>query len=306
MWSPAKDIISLEDKVILITGGTAGVGRECVLQLAPKNAGHIYFTGRSVERGNAVIKESTDRGDNTPLTFLECDLSSLASVQTAAQKILSEQSRLDVLVANAGVMNKPPGLTTDGYEIQFATNFLGHALFIKKLLPLMQHSLELPGADVRVVEVTSIGFRSAPSGGIHFDDLKTEQNFPVRGGMVRYGQSKLAAVLYAQELARRFPNIASMSVTPGIVDTELVASQGAVQRGLIWLFATVLQGGLLSPEQAAASELWCGFGPRDKIVQGGFYEPVGKLSKASTQHSKDEDLARKLWEWTDKELEKWV
>lgn len=286
--------------------GTAGVGRQCILQLAPKNAGHIYFTGRDANRGNAVIKQATDAGSHTSLTFLECDLASLASVRAAVDKILAEQSRLDVFIANAGVMNKPPGLTEDGYELQFGTNFLGHALLVKKLLPLMQRTVEIPGADVRVVQVTSIGFRGAPSGGIRFDDLKTVQSMPIRGGMFRYGQSKLAAVLYAQELGRRFPGIASTSVTPGIVDTELVTSQGVVQRSVICLFAKILQGGVFSPDQAAASELWCGFGPRAEIVQGAFYEPFGKLSTASSQYSKDKELAKKLWEWTDTELEKWI
>ncbi|KAI0198461.1 retinol dehydrogenase 11 [Astrocystis sublimbata] len=307
MWDPVKEISDLKDKVVLITGGTAGVGRQCVLQLAPKNAGHIYFTGRDAERGNAVIKEAADKGSKTPLTFIECDLTSLASCQAAAQKIITEQTRLDVLVANAGVMNKPPGLTKDGYELQFGTNFLGHALMIQKLLPLMERvARDVPGADVRVVQLTSVGFRSTPSGGIRFDDLRTVQDLPSRGGMVRYGQSKLAAILYAQELGRRHPSICSTSVTPGIVDTGLVAEQGALQRGLIWCAAKVFQGGMFTPEQAAASELWCAFGPRKEVVQGAYYEPVGKLSTMTTQYSRDKDLAAKLWEWTDRELKKWL
>ncbi|KAI0538750.1 oxidoreductase [Xylaria digitata] len=306
MFDQDKDITDLQDKVILITGGTSGIGAQCVLRLAPKNAGHVYFTGRDVKRGAAIVKEVHGAGCTTPLTFVECDLTRLASVKAAADKILSEQTRLDVLIANAGIMNQPPGLTADGYEIQFGTNFLSHALLIKKLLPLMEQTAKLPGSDIRIVQLTSTGFRGAPSGGVRFNDLKTVQNFAVLGGMMRYGQSKLAAVLYARELSRRHPDIISVSVTPGIVGTELVSKQNAFHRTTIWLSAKFTQGSVFSPEQAPASQLWCAFGPRSEIKQGAFYEPVGVLSKITTKYTKDDELAKRLWDWTEAELKKWV
>ncbi|KAI0912816.1 oxidoreductase, partial [Ustulina deusta] len=306
MFDQDKDISSLQDKVILITGGTSGLGAQCVLRLAAKNASHLYFTGRDAKRGAALIKEAQEAGCTMPLTFVECDLTRLASVKAAADKILSEQTRLDLLMANAGVMNQPPGLTADGYEVQFGTNFLSHALLIKKLLPLMDQTAKLPGSDVRIIQLTSTGFRGAPSGGVRFDDLKTVQNFPLLGGMVRYGQSKLAAVLYAQQLARHYPDIISVSVTPGIVSTELVSKQNAFHRTTIWLSAKFAQGRIYSPKEAPASQLWCAVGPRSEIKQGGFYEPVGVLSKITTNYTKDEELAKRLWDWTEAELKKWV
>ncbi|KAI8623283.1 retinol dehydrogenase 11 [Xylariaceae sp. FL1651] len=306
MFDPEKDISDLKDKVILITGGTAGLGAQCILQLAPKNASHIYFTGRDAKRGTFVIEEAQEAGCKTPLTFVKCDLASLASVKAAADKILSESNRLDVLMANAGIMNTPPGLTADGYEVQFGTNFLGHALFIKKLLPLMERTAQLPGTDVRIVQLTSTGFRGAPSGGIRFDDLKTVQSMTVFGGMFRYGQSKLAAVLYAQELARHYPSIVSVSVSPGIVDTGLVSNQSTFHRISIWLSAKILQGGIYPLKQATASQLWCAFGPRNEIKQGAFYEPVGVQSTITTKYTQDQELAKRLWDWTENELKNWV
>ncbi|KAI0506898.1 oxidoreductase [Xylaria bambusicola] len=306
MFDQDKDTGGLQGKVILITGGTSGLGAQCVLRLALNNASHIYFTGRNTKKGSAIIKETHDAGCTTPLTFVECDLTKLASVKAAADKILSEQHRLDLLMANAGVMNQPPGLTADGYEVQFGTNFLSHALLIQKFLPLMDKTAELPGSDVRIVQLTSTGFRGAPSGGIRFDDLKTVQNFRVLGGMMRYGQSKLAAVLYAQELARRHPNIISVSVTPGIVSTELVSKQNAFHRSTIWLSAKITQGRIYSPKEAPASQLWCAVGPRNEIKQGAFYEPVGILSKITTKYTQDEDLAWRLWDWTQSELKQWL
>ncbi|KAK4238696.1 hypothetical protein C8A03DRAFT_33296 [Achaetomium macrosporum] len=305
-FDPKTDIPDLQGKVILVTGGTAGVGARSVVQLAQRNPAHIYFTGRNAKSADAVLKEAAATGSKTQLQFLPCDLTSLASVKAAADTVLAEQARLDVVLANAGIMNKPPTLTQDGYELQFGVNYLGHALLIRKLLPLLERTAAEPGADVRVVVVTSTGFRGAPNGGIQFDRVKTVQEFPVIGGMIRYGQSKLADVLLARELARRYPAILSVSVTPGIVGTDLVNNLSLFHRSVAKLSAYLGQGGLIKPEDGAKSQLWCVGAPRSKIKSGEFYEPIGVLSKISTKYSTDMGLARRLWEWTDTELEKWM
>jgi NAD(P)-dependent dehydrogenase (short-subunit alcohol dehydrogenase family) len=125
------------------------------------------------------------------------------------------------------------------------------------------------------------------------------------GGMIRYGQSKLGDVLLASELARRHPNITSVSVTPGIVNTDLVKTMGAVHRGIAWLSATLAQGGFMTPEDGAKSLLWCVTAPTSKIKSGEFYEPIGELSKLTTKYSRDPNLAKRLWAWTDAELQSW-
>ncbi|KAG6353407.1 hypothetical protein INS49_005588 [Diaporthe citri] len=290
------DMGDVRGKVILVTGGTAGLGARSVVAFAQGQPGHIYFTGRNAKAAEGVIKEATQSGsNNTSITFLQCDQASLASVRAAAARIATEQTRLDILMANAGVMNKPPALTEDGYEVQFGTNHLAHALFIKILLPLMEKNNRArrtnqppasppgPNADARIVLLTSTGLRGAPSGG-----------------------SKLANLLYARELARRRPSVTSVSVTPGIVATDLVSGQGAAHRAVIWLSAMLGQGGLPPPGEAVATQLWCAAAPRGGIRNGGFYEPPGCLSGVSTRYTEDEDLARRLWEWTDRELEKWL
>lgn len=286
------------------------------MAFAQGQPGHIYFTGRNAKAADAVIKEATQSGSNTTsITFLQCDQTSLASVKAAAARIATEQTRLNILMANAGVMNKPPGLTEDGYEVQFGTNHLAHALFIKMLLPLMEKARSTnqqpasppgPNADARIVLLTSTGLRGAPSGGVRFDDLRTPQSMLVMGGMIRYGQSKLANLLYARELARRCPSVTSVSVTPGIVATDLVSGQSATHRAVIWASAMLGQGGLPPPEEAVRTQLWCATAPRGGIRNGGFYEPPGCLSGVSTRYTEDEELAGRLWEWTDRELEKWL
>ncbi|KUI70862.1 hypothetical protein VM1G_06476 [Cytospora mali] len=298
-FDPLRDIPDLSGKVILVTGGTAGLGQQSVVHLARHNPSHIYFTGRNAKQAEHVIQEVTASGSRTTLRFLGCDFTSLASVRAAADAVVAEQDRLDLLMANAGVMDLPPSLTKDGYELQFGINYMSHALLVRRLLPL----LERCPADPRVVVLTSAAFRAVP---IAFDDLKTSQDsFRAMGGIMRYGQSKLADLLLAKELARRYPAITTVAVTPGMVHTDLVGKQTGTRYAFTWLSAYLTQGGFIKTGRGAYSQLWCVATPKEKLVPGALYEPVGILSKMSSKHSKDEKLSTKLWEWTDAELKKW-
>lgn len=224
-FNPAKDIPRLTDKVILITGGTAGLGRETVLSFAAHEPAYIFFTGRSQASADKLIQDVTAKHPETPVAFLRCDLTDLSSVQQTAKTLLSMTERLDIAMMNAGVMALPPGLTQDGYEILFGTNHVGQALLLKLLTPLLEATAAKPNSkDVRVVWLTSIGYRGHPRGGILLDKVRTPQAdiFPVMGGWVRYGQSKLANLLYARAYAKYHPNITSVSVHPGVSYTNLV------------------------------------------------------------------------------------
>lgn len=131
--------------------------------LAKHQPEHIYFTGQNTKAGEKLIAEIGETELSPFLTFLEMDLCSLASVKAAAQKFA--RKRLDVLLCNAGIMAVPPALSKDGYEIQFATNHLGHAMLIQQLLPVMLESAKIPGADIRIVCLTSDGWAGHPRGG---------------------------------------------------------------------------------------------------------------------------------------------
>jgi NAD(P)-dependent dehydrogenase (short-subunit alcohol dehydrogenase family) len=240
---------------------------------------------------------------NAKFTFIECDLASLASVAKAADKFLAEAARLDVLMCNAGVMALNPGLSKDGYEIQFATNHLGHALLTKRLLPLMLRTAEEPNSDVRIINLTSVAYKTTPSNGIDIDTLKTSQAkmgpvFPPRK-WVRYGQSKLANLLYAQELARRYPGITSVSVHPGYVRTDLFASTTFFDRIPVYVMGA---GQWLSVAEGPYNQTWAATTKKENLENGGYYEPVAKKGKLATKHSTDRELAERLWEWTEAEL----
>jgi NAD(P)-dependent dehydrogenase (short-subunit alcohol dehydrogenase family) len=199
-------------------------------------------------------------------------------------------------------MALPPNLTKDGYEIQFGTNFLGHALLVKLLLPLLLNTAKQPSADVRIVFLTSEGYALHPFGGILFASLRTPQsNIGLLGPWQRYGQSKLALMLYARELARRYgeQGILAVSVHPGTFNTGLVGGLGWGQRAFIW--GTNL-GRLGDEKDMACNCCWAATAERDRIENGGFYKPVGVRGK-KVRDNENEVLAGKLWEYTEKELE---
>ncbi|KAG6361343.1 hypothetical protein INS49_009568 [Diaporthe citri] len=134
-----RDVPELNGKVLLTTGGTNGLGAAAAKMLASRHPAKIYITGRNQAAAQQTIdsiKSST--GSATQLEWIRCDHANLATVKEAAEKILAKESRLDVLMANAGIMALPRGLTSDGYELHFGINHLAHALLIRKLLPLLQ------------------------------------------------------------------------------------------------------------------------------------------------------------------------
>ncbi len=320
-FNPDQDIPSLTGKVILITGGmllfalqdpllgslladtmligTGGLGKGSVLALAKHDPAHIYFTGRNAQRAQAVIAEANKAVPSARLTFLQCDFASLAATKAGMEKFVHD--RLDVLICNAGVMALPLQTSKDGYEIQFATNHLAHALLIKLLLPTMLRTADLPGADVRIVTLSSVGWRLYPKGGIAFETLKSQQDFGTLGPWRRYGQSKLANILYAAELARRYPKLTSLSVHPGVVATDLVNTLGARDKFMVYAG----NGWKLNTEsEGVLNQLWVATAAKKaQLVNGAFYMPVGILAQDKlNKTAMSQKLAGELWDWTDQAL----
>ena len=215
-----------------------------------------------------------------------------------------------MLLCNAGIMATPMGLTADGYEVQFGTNFLGHALLIKLLLPTLLHTAGAsPSAaatgtpaqgtgDARVVILTSQGFAMHPSGGIQFAQLRTPMSFAVLGPWQRYGQSKLAGILFARALAAHHPQLSAVSVHPGVVYTGLVEGLGLLNR--VFVKVTTIRN-TVSVEEGSYNSCWAATTEQNKLVNGEYYEPVGKPGN-HIRESKNDALAQELWDWTESEL----
>ncbi|KAK4493890.1 hypothetical protein PRZ48_015075 [Zasmidium cellare] len=295
-FNPATEIPSLSGKRILITGANTGIGYQTALQLAAHDPREIWLTSRTLSRAQAAIDSIRAVVPKANLKPLELDLASLDSVKTAATEFLRQTERLDILICNAGIMSVPAGLTQEGYEVQFGTNHLGHAALLKLLLPRLEATSAQGDADVRVVLVSSMAHKHAPCAGIDFATLKTPAEAMATND--RYCQSKLANVLYARELAKRYPKLTSVSVHPGIVKTDLHALEaGNFVIRAFSKYVVPLIG--VDVEQGAKNQLWAA--TAEGVESGEYYTPVG-VKGGDSALSKDAALARKLWEWTEGEL----
>lgn len=197
-------------------------------------------------------------------------------------------------------MATPPGLTKEGYETQFGTNHMGHALLTRLLLPTLQKTAKEqgPDADVRIINLSSYAHGWAPKGGLKLPECKTE----MRGTntWARYGQSKLSNILYTKELAKRYPGIKCIAVHPGSVDTGLRRGPAASYPWLKAPMELLSKVTTVSVEHGALTQLFAATSKEAKT--GTYYVPTAKEDQG-TAYARDEGLARSLWDWTQKELD---
>lgn len=231
------------------------------------------------------------------------DLTSFASVKAAADTFNSKSDRLDVLMNNAGIMACPSGITKEGYEIQFGTNHMGHALLTKLLLPTLQRTAAQspkPG-DVRIVNLSSEAHKWAPKAGLTLNDCKSKMES--YSTWQRYGQSKLANIYYTRELARRYPDITCVSLHPGSVATNLTSGPRASYPWASWIIHRMSKLVAVSVQVGALGQLWASTAPAEQVKSGQYYVPVAKESMGS-ELARDEKLPGELWDWTERELRK--
>ncbi|PLN80296.1 putative short-chain dehydrogenase/reductase family protein [Aspergillus taichungensis] len=296
-FDPQRDIGDLSGKVILVTGGNSGLGKETVIQLAHHRPSRIYIGARSAAKAQEAI-ESIQKSIPSPVDIrhIPLDLTSFQSIRAAAQQFQGECDRLDRLVLNAGTMANPPGVTEEGFEIQLGTNHMGHFLLTKLLLPtLLKTAREVPDADVRVVTVSSLAHNTAPA----YEVLTSTDALLQTGSLTRYGASKAANVLFAAELARRYPELLSVSLHPGAVSSPLyehTKASGAVAR----LSVAALFAVLRSIRSGALNQLFATGVPRERLVNGAYYVPVGR--QGSSKYAKDADMGKRFWEWTEEQI----
>jgi len=204
--------IDLDGKLALVTGGSGGLGAETARALASKGA-RVVITARDVAKGEKVARGIRASTSNDAIEVEELELGSLASIRAFADRFLARHDAVQILVNNAGVMACPFGKTTDGFELQFGTNHLGHFLMTGLIAPAL-----LRGAPARVVSVSSRGHQMSP---VVFDDIHFERRPYDKWSA--YGQSKTANILLAVELERRLGSrgVHANAIHPGVIVTEL-------------------------------------------------------------------------------------
>jgi NAD(P)-dependent dehydrogenase (short-subunit alcohol dehydrogenase family) len=302
-FNPETAIPSLAGKVIIVTGGNAGLGKETILQLAKHNPERIYMASRSEPKALAAIKDIrsnlSKEAISTNIEFLPLDLSSLQSVKTAAQTFSSSNARLDLLILNAGIMATPPSLSSTGHDLQLATNHFGHFLLTKLLLPTLQRTASTPNSDVRVISIASEAFNMSPPLSVIMS-----QELASRGPWARYGASKAANILFAAEFARRYPAIKTVSVHPGLIKTQLFdpsrsKSSFVVRNAINWIGPLMF----VDVPRGTQNQLWAAAGSaRGELKSGAYYTPVGKAQ--NNKWAGDEAGGKTFWEWTEGELAK--
>jgi NAD(P)-dependent dehydrogenase (short-subunit alcohol dehydrogenase family) len=213
--STAEEVLASIDcagRVVLITGASGGLGAEAARTLAAKGA-RVTITARDLAKGRHVVEEIRTATGNDAVDVMELELSSPSSVRRFAQEYLARRTVLHVLINNAGVMACPLARTPEGWEIQFATNHLGHFLLTGLLAPALR-----AGAPSRVVSLSSSGHRLSP---VVFEDIHFERR--AYDKWLAYGQSKTANALFAVELDRRLApaGVRANAVHPGAIVTEL-------------------------------------------------------------------------------------
>ncbi|KAL9125377.1 MAG: hypothetical protein Q9217_005412 [Psora testacea] len=295
-FTPATDIPNISGKVFLVTGGNAGLGYEAITQIAAHNPQAIYLAARTPSKGEAAVTELKKTNPKTDIIYLPLDLSSFASISAAAKEFQSKSNRLDCLMNNAGIMAVPAAETKEGYELQFGTNYMGHALLTKLLMPTLRATAQEPGADVRIVNLTSEAhkFWNLPS--IQLDQEKLK---PL-GPWAKYGHSKLANILFTRSLAETYPEITSVAIHPGIIKTDLYLPNQ--QASLITRMGLAIMGSFRGTVATGAlNQLWAATGKEDELESGAYYRPIASKSGGSSC-AQNMELAKQLRDWTEKEF----
>ncbi|KAJ2919177.1 hypothetical protein MD484_g1196, partial [Candolleomyces efflorescens] len=284
------DIPDLSGKVIIVTGANTGVGKETAKALLNHNA-KVYIATRNREKTESAIQDlKTETGKEA--IFLKLDLASLKSVKAAAEEFLSKETDLHVLFNNAGVMVPPiADLTTDGYDLQFGTNTLGHFYFTKLLLPaLLKGAKSSSDGTARVVNTSSSA--SMFTSKINFDTLKDTRARRKTSPNTLYAQSKLGNAIFAKELARRYGDqgIVSTGLNPGNLTSELQRHMGPIEGRLVRAL-------LLHPTpMGALTQLWAGTTQEGATLNGKYLIPWARVGTGNPAIN-DEKLGADLWKW---------
>ena len=271
------DGLSLVGKTILITGCNSGLGYEAMRVLALRGA-RVIGTARTLEKAQAAC--ASVHGDTIPLA---CELAEPASVRACVAAVKAANWQLDAIIANAGIMMLPKLHLAFGLELQFFTNHIGHFILVTGLLDQLT-------ATGRVVMLSSAAHMQAPKGGIAFDNLNGEKGYV---SWKQYGQSKMANLLFAKELARRFAGTqrTANAVHPGVIQTNLGRHMHPVAR---FFFGLTDKIALKSAAQGAATEVYVAVHPAAATLSGEYFADCNVAKPR--RDANDAELAKKLWQ----------
>ena len=296
-WTPDR-VPRLADKTIAITGGNSGLGLEAAKILTARGA-RVVITSRSPDKARAALQTMKDAVPEADIDFVLLDLSEADSVASAAAAIREKCPRLDALINNAGVMQTPEIRTSEGFELQLATNHLGHFRLNSLLLPLLEAS------GGRIVPVSSIAHKF---GAIALDDLNAEKSYDPT---VAYSQSKLANLMYSFELQRRLSardsQVTSIACHPGYSATNLQSAGVGLEGGSTFFRWVYKVTNAVMAQSATKGAYPLVLAAVDAAAKpGAYYGPTGMGQTRGAvgesfvdKRARDEAVAAKLWEKTE-------
>jgi NAD(P)-dependent dehydrogenase (short-subunit alcohol dehydrogenase family) len=275
-----KDL-TMQSKVVVVTGATDGIGRETTRELALRGA-HLTLIGRNAAKGDTVVRILRGQTGNEQIHFIQADLSSRRGVLHAAGLLRERFNAIDVLVNNAGALFQTRQLSADGIEMTLALNHLAYFLMTSELLDL------LVAADQgRVVNVASAAHLRAA---LDLDDLQMEKAY---SGWSAYARSKLANIYFTYELARRLQGtrVTANCLHPGFVASAFGDNNTGFLRLLLGLAKSVAA---ISERDGARTSVYCATDPSLNLVTGQYFDKCKPATSSSVSH--DGEIAKRLWD----------
>ncbi|EUC44908.1 hypothetical protein COCMIDRAFT_96972 [Bipolaris oryzae ATCC 44560] len=295
----------LKDKVFIVTGASAGVGKELARLLYSRN-GTVYAAARSTEKTTAALAWIKEQHPSSKgkLAHLHLDLNDLEGIKPSVENFLAQESRLDVLVNNAGVMMTPQGSKTkQGYEQQLGTNCVAPFLFTKLLTPLLVSTAKKePAGSVRVVWVSSsVAHVAAPKGGLDMQNLDYKKD---ASPTAKYAVSKGGNILHSIEYRKRYggEGVVSVPLNPGNLTTDLQRYIPTWQRLLLKLLTYPAVNG-------AYTELFASLAPEAaKLKESEWVVPWGRVVPLREDYYSDlgKENAKVFWEWSEQQVERYI
>ena len=273
--------LDLSGKTILVTGSNSGLGLETVRVLLARGA-RVIAAARTAQKA-----EEATGGMGARVVPLACELSDPGSVRAAIKTVAESGHQLSAVIANAGIMALPKRQVAHGIELQLFTNHFGHFILVTGLLDRLTD-------DGRVVILSSAAHTGTYRGGIRFDDLDAAKHYTAWGA---YGQSKLANLLFARELATRLPKPGQTAnaVHPGVIATNLSRHMPSLVRAV---FSTVGPAvALKSVGAGAATQVYVAVHPDAQRTNGEYWADCNV--KESSAYGRDMAMAKQLWQVTE-------
>ncbi|PHT87289.1 Short-chain dehydrogenase TIC 32, chloroplastic [Capsicum annuum] len=276
----------------IVTGASSGIGAETARVLTLRGV-HVIMGVRNISAGKQVKEAIIKDVPQAKIDALELDLSSLSSVRNFASNYNSLGLPLNLLINNAGIMATPFTLSKDNIELQFATNHVGHFLLTKLLLDTMKRTACQSKKEGRIVNVSSRRHKFSYHEGIRFDKINDQSGY---NGLSAYGQSKLANVLHANELAKHLKG-EGMEITANSVHPGAIASNLFRQHSIISGIVNVIGKHVMkNVQQGAATTCYVALHTDVKGVSGKYFADCNTAE--TSPQANDAELAKRLWDFT--------